>query len=173
MRTKRTQVFLKGTTGKSWLVQRDGEGNVIKQKEVGTYKAFFISDKGYRIISSGTEDKVLVEYDGDYVNGIYQVVVENDKPKFTVFTGYFCVIWYDEKGYDRMHLLWTELGKDSYQYFEFRTRGIDNVTLEEISFHTISSFIGRLPREITEKIDDRLLCNEMKNIGNAELILEG
>lgn len=172
MRTKRTQLLLKGSTEKSWLVQRDGEGKVIKQKEVGAYKAFFISDKSYRIITSETEDKVLVEYDGDYVNGIYQVVVENDKPNFKVFTGVFCIIWYDKKGFDRMHLLWTELGQHTYRYFEFKSRGIDSVTVEDITFHTISTFMKKLPKEITEKIDGSLLCNELKSIGNAELIME-
>ena len=172
MRTVRTQLLLKGSTEKSWLVQRDGEGKAVKQKEVGAYKAFFISHEGYQIITSETEQKVLVEYDGDYVNGIYQVVVENDKPIFKVFTGAFGIIWYDRKGFDRMHLLWTELGKDSYQYFEFKSRGISCDTIEEISIYTISTFMNKLPREIIQKIDGSLLCNEIRSIGNAELLME-
>ena len=173
MGTKRTQLLLKGSTGKSCLVEKDAENRVLKQKEIGEYKAFLLSDKEYKIIASDTADKMLVEYAGDYVNGIYRVIIEDNKPIFKAYVGVFCIIWYDKKNFDKLHLLWTELGEERYQYFEFKSRGIDYATIEEIGNNTFSTFVRKLPKELSEKVDFNLLCNEIKSIGSAGLIMEG
>jgi len=145
MKKKLAKLILGGRGYQSYYMKERNHDETGKQKMIEAYRAIFLDDQDYIVVSEKTTDKFVVDYADDHVVGIFRQIIREGETIMEPFHGLFCIVWFEKKKtFGKMHFLWSVMWENEYQYVELSCLGIEQeivMALCDILFSHLKSLV--------------------------------